>query len=106
MLVMLEPLVPSPLPRDLIDRIRMEYLEMPGLALTRLQARRLWNFDPLLCEAILAALVSERFLLQSTDGTFLTSFDTTKPDLLTLNEHRCSVAGVRSSKIELLRGAI
>jgi hypothetical protein len=49
----------------------MEYLEMPGLTLTRHQARRLWNLDLILCEAILATLVSERFLAESTNGTYL-----------------------------------
>ena len=31
--------------RDLLARIQMEYLEMPGLHLTSQQARRLWNLD-------------------------------------------------------------
>jgi hypothetical protein len=70
-LTMAESLTPVPPPADLLARVRMEYLEMPGLTLTRHQARRLWNLDLILCEAILAALVSERFLSESNNGTYL-----------------------------------
>jgi hypothetical protein len=66
-----EPLTPGQPPDELLTRIRMEYLEMPGLTLTRHQARRFWNLDPILCEQILATLVSEHFLSQSNDGTYL-----------------------------------
>jgi len=57
--------------RDLVHRIRMEYVEMPGLALTSRQARRLWNLDPATCDAVLSALVREEFLSQTGDGRFL-----------------------------------
>jgi hypothetical protein len=49
----------------LLTRIRNEFLEMPGLCLTGEQARRLWNLDRSMCEAVLAALVREGFLVQS-----------------------------------------
>lgn len=58
--------------RDL-DRIRMEYLEMPDLRLSARQARRLWTLDAELCDELLAALVQEGFLRQAADGTFLRS---------------------------------
>lgn len=57
-------------PRDLLHRIRMEYLEMPGLALTGDQARRLWNLESAVCDAVLATLVGERFLTRSRDGAY------------------------------------
>lgn len=56
---------------DLIERVRMEYLEMPGLALTCRQARRLFNLDAGVCEGILAQLVEEHFLSRSISGVFL-----------------------------------
>jgi hypothetical protein len=56
---------------DLLIRIRGEYTEMPGLRLTRAQARRLWNLDQAACEDILTALVREEFLSETTDGTYL-----------------------------------
>ena len=55
----------------LLTRIRMEYVEMPGLQLTGGQARRLWNLDQSTCEDILATLVEERFLTRTTRGTYL-----------------------------------
>jgi len=61
----------SPVDRDLLTRIRMEYIEMPGLRLTSRQARRLWNLDQSTCEELLAALVREEFLSQTADGAYL-----------------------------------
>jgi hypothetical protein len=55
----------------LLHRVRMEYLEMPGLSLTCKQASRLWNLETSLCERILSELVAERFLAQAATGTFL-----------------------------------
>ena len=56
---------------DLLVRIRMEYLEMPGLQLTNQQARRLWNLPQAACDTILASLVQEDFLALTSDGTYL-----------------------------------
>jgi len=55
---------------DLLDRIRGEYREMPGLRLSRDQAQRLWGMDPLTCEALLDALVTSHFLYRTHDGAF------------------------------------
>ena len=55
----------------LLMRIRMEYVEMPGLQLTGGQARRLWNLDQSTCENILATLVDERFLTLTAGGSYL-----------------------------------
>jgi hypothetical protein len=56
---------------DLIARIRMEYAEMPGLALTRAQATRLWHLDAGVCERVLKHLVREKFLAELAGGRFL-----------------------------------
>ena len=45
-----------------LQLIRAEYLEMPGLSLTKPQLQRLWSLDPVTSEALLAALVDARFL--------------------------------------------
>jgi hypothetical protein len=42
--------------------IQAEYLEIPGLHLTRPQARRLWSLEPRICDALLDALVAVEFL--------------------------------------------
>ena len=53
-----------------ITVIRSEYLEMPGLHLTGRQAQRLWNLDPVTCEALLTALVETRFLRRTPAGAY------------------------------------
>jgi hypothetical protein len=58
-------------PSDILQRVRAEFLEMPGLRLTRAQARRLWALDEALCDAILAALVDARFLVHSGSLAFI-----------------------------------
>ena len=60
---------PDVLSEQLLRRICGEFAEMPGLRLTRPQARRLWNLDEETCGRILDVLVEARFL-------HLTAFDT------------------------------
>jgi hypothetical protein len=62
-----------PVNHDLVRRIQMEFVEMPGLRLTNRQARRLWNLDEASCEQILTILVEQHFLLQMRDGSYLRS---------------------------------
>lgn len=46
----------------IIDSVRSEYLEMPGLSLTLAQAARLWQLEESDCEAALTYLVVTGFL--------------------------------------------
>ena len=46
----------------LLQRIRSEYREIPGLSLTLEQASRLWNTDAATSGAVLEVLVEQRFL--------------------------------------------
>ncbi len=55
---------------DLLQRIRGEYLEMPGLRLTAEQARRLWSLDLGTCTSLLEALVDAKFLARTGDGKY------------------------------------
>jgi hypothetical protein len=57
--------------REMTRRIKAEYLEMPGLHLTRPQARRIWNLDDTDCDAVLRALVDAKFLRRTPDGAFV-----------------------------------
>jgi hypothetical protein len=57
--------------QEVVRRIRGEFLEMPGLRLTRQQARRLWRLDETACDAVLGALVDARFLARTRDGAFV-----------------------------------
>ena len=51
-----------------LERIRGEYLEMPGLRLTLLQAQRLCGVDPAVCQRVIDALVETGFLCVKADG--------------------------------------
>jgi len=58
------------MPQRLHDRVRAEYLEMPGLRLTLPQAQRLCGIEAQVCRQILESLVGERFLVLKPDGTY------------------------------------
>lgn len=53
----------------LVNRVRGEFLEMPGLRLTLEQARRLWGVDATACQAVVDALVQASFLRRTSAGT-------------------------------------
>jgi hypothetical protein len=53
------------------QRVRGEYLEMPGLSLTERQAQRLWHLDPEACEALFKALVETGFLRRTARGGYV-----------------------------------
>ena len=55
----------------LARRIRNEYLEMPGLALTLREAQRLWQMQAHDCEELLAMLVRAGFLVETRRGQFV-----------------------------------
>lgn len=55
----------------LAHRIRSEYHEMPGLNVTREQARCLWALDPEVCDRLLAHLVRTGFLVRTTQHTYV-----------------------------------
>lgn len=47
---------------DWLQLVRAEYLEIPGLRLTKPQVQRLWGLDAVTAEALLSALVDVKFL--------------------------------------------
>lgn len=47
---------------DLLRVVQVEFDEMPGLALTADQARRLWALDPAVCRRVLGRLVDAGYL--------------------------------------------
>jgi len=58
-------------PRAIEDRVRSEFLEMPGLCLTPAQASRLWALDRHTSEEVLKRLVMAGFLARTRRGTYL-----------------------------------
>jgi hypothetical protein len=79
----------------LLDRMRMEFVEMPDLVLTGRQARRLWNLDAELCDIALGVLVREAFLRQRKDGAFL-RHEQTAPSCYREFTHNISASGPES----------
>src|SRR5688572_25912717 len=55
----------------LVDRIRSEYVALPGLKLTRDQACRLWGVDDDHCAAAFEILLAEGFLHRTGTGKFV-----------------------------------
>ena len=55
---------------DVLQRIRAEYLEMPGLSLTADQLQRLCAIERSVCRVAIDALVSAGFLSMRPDGAY------------------------------------
>jgi hypothetical protein len=55
---------------QILHRVCGEYLEMPGLQLTRPQAQRLWGLDEQTCAVLLESLTEEKFLYRRPDGMY------------------------------------
>jgi hypothetical protein len=55
----------------LIERVRAEYREMPGLSLNLRQATRLLGLDRPICGDVFHTLVTEGFLRQTPRGDYV-----------------------------------
>jgi hypothetical protein len=55
---------------DLVERIRAEFIEQPGLRLTESQGCRLWQVDRPTLRRVLATLTDAAFLTSSHDGRY------------------------------------
>jgi hypothetical protein len=55
--------------RTLVDRVRGEFNEMPGLQLTVPQAARLLGIEPAACRDVIDLLVDSSFLRWTQSGT-------------------------------------
>jgi hypothetical protein len=55
----------------IVDRVRGEFNEMPGLQLTIPQAARLWGMDAVACRRVIDALVDAAFLRWTPAGTIV-----------------------------------
>ena len=53
---------PRPVVRRLMEQVRAEYEEMPGLSVTLSQARRLWAIDQETCGEVFGQLVARGLL--------------------------------------------
>jgi hypothetical protein len=57
--------------RALVDRVRGEFNEMPGLQLTIPQAARLLGIEPEACRSVIDQLVDSEFLRRTPAGTIV-----------------------------------
>ena len=56
---------------DCVQRIRAEYLDLPGLSLTAAQAQRLWSLDLETCRLVLDTMVRETFLRRTPQAQYV-----------------------------------
>jgi hypothetical protein len=56
---------------NLLQRVRAEFDEMPGLRLTPAQAARLLGLDSRSCERVINVLVHSSFLRWTSDGSVI-----------------------------------
>lgn len=56
---------------DWVHLVQVEYLEMPGLQLTKAQVRRLWNLEEATCDAVLTHLVASHFLKRTVGDVYV-----------------------------------
>jgi hypothetical protein len=56
--------------QNVLERIRAEYLEMPGMRLTIVQVPRLFGVERSLCQTALDSLVDSQFLCVKLDGAY------------------------------------
>jgi hypothetical protein len=59
-----------PVAAHIVQRIKSEYIEMPGLALRPEQVQRLCGVDGAACQTVLEALVETGFLSKRSDGAY------------------------------------
>jgi hypothetical protein len=82
---------------NVIQRVRAEYLEMPGLRLRAEQVQRLCGIDPATCQTVLDALVNAMFLCVKPDGHYarLTEGPCSRPHpaKAVLRIERCAMHG-------------
>ena len=60
---------------EIRERVRAEYLEMPGLHLTVDQVQRLCGIDRKECRTVLDKLVAEHFLCVKPNGAYARAWD-------------------------------
>jgi hypothetical protein len=56
---------------DWLRIVRGEFLEIPGLRLTRAQIEHLWGLNERVCAAVLGALLEQRFLRLTPESRYV-----------------------------------
>ena len=66
-------------PEQILERLRAEYLEMPGMRLNLEQVQRLCGIERSMCKVALDALVETKFLCMRSDGSYVRLADARVP---------------------------
>jgi len=66
-----EGISPRDTTKEWVQLVRGEYLEMPGLRLTRSQVQRLWGLANDECDAVICELIAAGFLRRTPGGTYI-----------------------------------
>ncbi|HJZ72062.1 MAG TPA: hypothetical protein VKE51_09980 [Vicinamibacterales bacterium] len=84
---------------DARERVRAEYLEMPGLHLTIDQVQRLCGIERRTCTTVLEGLVEERFLCVKPNGAYARAWDGYRPRSAkaTTTARQAAITGRRAS---------
>ena len=56
---------------DVLNRVKGEYHEMPGMCVTRMQAQRLWGLDSATCELVLTTLLERGVVRRISRGMYV-----------------------------------
>lgn len=73
--------------QNVLERVRAEFVEMPGMRLTTEQVQRLCGIEPALCTTVLAELVAAKFLLIMPDGKYARLSESDATRLRTAKAH-------------------
>jgi hypothetical protein len=64
------PTLMTPVTHALVQRVRSEFEEVPGLRLTLHEAARFWQIEPEICVFVLRTLCETGFLSIARDGRY------------------------------------
>ena len=56
---------------DWLSIVRGEFMEVPGLRLTRAEFQRMWGLDAPTCDALIGELEDSRFLRRTAQGAYV-----------------------------------
>jgi hypothetical protein len=56
---------------DVLNRVKGEYHEMPGMCVTPVQAQRLWGLDSATCELVLTTLLERGVVRRTLRGMYV-----------------------------------
>jgi hypothetical protein len=60
---------------DVLNHLRAEYMEMPGLRLKAGQVQRLCGIEQTMCQQVLDSLLESKFLCLKSDGAYARATD-------------------------------